>query len=78
MKKLVLGILLVLGLAFVPAASLAGHHEKGENPCNPCAENPCNPCAENPCNPCAANPCNPCNPCGEKHSCDETDAPADY
>lgn len=75
MKNLVLGFLLVLGLAFVPAASLADHHEAGENPCNPCAENPC---AENPCNPCADNPCNPCNPCGEKQSCDEADAPGDY
>lgn len=48
---------------------LAGHHEAGENPCNPCAANPCNPCAANPCNPCGANPCaaNACNPCAKSH-----------
>ncbi|MDJ0790051.1 MAG: hypothetical protein QNK05_24915 [Myxococcota bacterium] len=81
MKKLVLSILLVLGLALMPGAGLAGHHEKNENPCNPCnpcAENPCNPCADNPCNPCGGNPCNPCNPCGGTNSCDKDDAPADY
>ena len=81
MKKLVLSILLVLGLALVPGAGLAGHHENPCNPCNPCASNPCNPCADNPCNPCnpgGGNPGKPCNPCGDTNSCDKDDAPADY
>ncbi len=70
MRSLVLSAIAGLALALTPAAALAGDHEGGKNPCNPCASNPCNPCAANPCNPCAgkANPCNPCagkaaNPC---------------
>ena len=80
MKKLVLCLIAAGGLALASGA-LAGHHEKGENPCNPCASNPCNPCASNPCNPCAEkNPCNPCNPCAEKKNpCSPQSAPpTDY
>ena len=64
--------------------AVAGHHQKGCNPCaakkacNPCAaKRGCNPCAaKRGCNPCAAKRgCNPCaakrgcNPCAAKRGC---------